>query len=203
LAQGTISRWCGSIAMDDNGGIGLAYSACGTSAPDYLSLRYTGRLSTDPLNTMTFAEQTAISSASSLIACDVRNGDYTQLMLDPNGTTFWHTGEYSSSGNPATRIYSFQLSQPTGINEKQIGPELTAYQLDNSLKVIASKLPSDDEVVVDLFDITGKQINGKKLMPASNSLETTVDISGLINGVYLLRIGNIQFQRVVKINVSH
>ncbi len=152
---------------------------------------------------MTFAEQTAISSSSSLTNCDSRDGDYTQLMLDPNGVTFWHTGEYCASNNPVTRIYSFQLSQATGIEEKKNDAVLTAYQADNGLKVKASKLPSDEEVVVDLFDITGKQISGKKLVPASNALETTIDIGSLTSGVYLVRIGNMQFQRVIKINITH
>jgi hypothetical protein len=202
LAQGTLSRWCGSIGMDDNGSIGLAYSACGSTAPDYLSLRYTGRLSTDPLNTMTFAEQTAITSSSSLTNCDSRDGDYTQLMLDPDGLTFWHTGEYCASNNPVTRIYSFQLNATNGITENTNKTELKAYQVDTHLKVDVSQLLSNDELSVDLFDITGKQITGKKIKPTSNSFETTIDVSALSSGVYLVRIGNVQFQRVVKINIT-
>jgi|GEM_PF-3872989 len=112
LAPDALNRWMGSIGMDDNGNIGMAYCVSGSSAPNYLSLRYTGRLASDPLNQMTFTEQTAIASTSALTACGVRDGDYTHLMLDPDGQTFWHTGEYAMAGNPATRIYSFKISGP-------------------------------------------------------------------------------------------
>lgn len=204
LAPDAINRWCGSIAMDDLGNIGLAYHTSGSSAPNYLSLKYTGRLSTDPLNSMTFTEQSAIASTTALTGCSVRDGDYTQLMLDPDGLTFWHTGEYCVSHNPATRIYSFQLSQTTGIKEmQQYQTELIAYQSENSLMVKGVKLPSNDNVSVDLFDVTGKQLSGKSITPISKELETSIEISGLPNGLYLVRIGNLQFQRVVKINITH
>ncbi len=112
LAPDALNRWMGSIGMDDNGNIGMAYCTSGSTAPNYLSLRYTGRLKSDPLNQMTFAEQTAIASTSSLTTCGARDGDYTHLMLDPDGQTFWHTGEYCVSNSPATRIYSFKISGP-------------------------------------------------------------------------------------------
>jgi len=66
----------------------------------------------------------------------------------------------------------------------------------------ASKLPSNDEMVVDLFDINGKQINGKKVTPNGNSFETTINVSGLATGTYLVRVGNPNFQRVVKVFVK-
>ena len=202
LAPDALNRWVGSIGMDDNGNIAMAYCVSGTTAPNYLSLRYTGRLKSDNLNTMTFAEQTAIASTSSSTACGVRDGDYTHLMLDPDGQTFWHTGEYSVSSNPATRIYSFKIASPTGIEAYQNEATLSVYQSDNYLNVKANNLPSTDEVVVDVFDITGKQISGKKISASLNMLETTIDINGLAKGVYLVRIGNINFQKVVKVMIN-
>jgi hypothetical protein len=100
------TRWIGSIAMDDNGSIALAYEKSSTSV--YPSLGYTGRLATDPLGTMSFTETIAMAGG----AADNNNryGDYTHLSMDPDGITFWHTGEYTpASGNTTTRIYSFQL----------------------------------------------------------------------------------------------
>ncbi len=105
------TRWIGSIAMDDNGSIGLAY--CKSSSTTYPSLCYTGRLATDPLGTMTFAETIAIAGGGA--DTGNRYGDYSQLSLDPDGVTFWHTGEYTATAdNTLTRIYSFQL--PTSVN---------------------------------------------------------------------------------------
>lgn len=190
------TRWLGSIAMDDNGSIALCYAkSSSTISP---SLCYTGRLAGDPLGTMTFAEETAISGSSAQTGVN-RFGDYSQTSIDPDGITFWHTGEYILSGDPATRIYSFQLpAGSVGIDEKQNQPVFTIHQLDNKLNFKAINLPSNEEFVLDLFDISGKQINGKKITPVSNMFETTIDISGLAKGTYLVRVGKSDFQRVIK-----
>jgi len=103
------TRWMGSIAMDNNGSIALAY--CKSSSSVYPSLCYTGRLSSDPLGTMSFAETVAIAGTSSQTGTN-RYGDYAHTSLDPDGITFWHTGEYVASG-VKTRIYSFQLPAGT------------------------------------------------------------------------------------------
>ena len=52
--QMTSYRWMGSIAMDANGTIALGYSTSGLLS--YPAIRYTGRLASDPLGFMTFAE---------------------------------------------------------------------------------------------------------------------------------------------------
>ncbi|MFZ5552119.1 MAG: T9SS type A sorting domain-containing protein [Bacteroidota bacterium] len=104
-------RWVGSISMDDNGNIALCYAKSGASTV-YPSLGWTGRLSTDPLNTMTFAETIAINGTSYQTSIN-RFGDYAHTCLDPDGMTFWHTGQYNGGANGTgagrTRIYSFQL----------------------------------------------------------------------------------------------
>jgi len=105
------TRWIGSIAMDDNGSIGLAY--CKSGATTYPSLCYTGRLATDPLGTMTFTESVAIAGTKSETSGN-RYGDYSQLSLDPDGVTFWHTGEYTANSGTTTRVFSFQL--PTTVS---------------------------------------------------------------------------------------
>jgi PKD repeat protein len=101
----TDSRWMGSIAMNVNGSIALAY--CKSSSTTYPTLAYTGRLAGDPLGVMTFAETVVITGTSTQTGTN-RYGDYSQTSLDPDGVTFWHTGEYISNG-VKTRIYSFQL----------------------------------------------------------------------------------------------
>lgn len=190
------SRWLGSIAMDDNGSIALCYAKSSSSVSP--SLCYTGRLASDPLGTMTFAEQTAIAGSGAQTGVN-RFGDYSQTSLDPDGITFWHTGEYILSGNPATRIYSFQLpAGSVGVDNIQNQPVFTIFQSENKLNFKAEKLLSNEEFVVDLFDISGKQINGKKITPVSNRFDTTIDVSGLAKGTYLVRVGNSNFQRVIK-----
>lgn len=99
------TRWMGSIAMDDNGSIALCY--CKSSSTTYPTLCYTGRLASDPLGTMPFTETVAIAGTSSQTSQN-RYGDYSHTSLDPDGVTFWHTGEYIAT-SVKTRIYSFQL----------------------------------------------------------------------------------------------
>jgi hypothetical protein len=108
-------RWIGSIAMDDLGNIALCYTKSGSTTV-YPGLYYTGRLATDPLNEMTFAESTAIAGTVSQTGGVNRWGDYSHTALDPDGSTFWHTAEWGggTASNPKrTRIYSFQLLSAT------------------------------------------------------------------------------------------
>nr|MBA3970898.1 T9SS type A sorting domain-containing protein [Bacteroidota bacterium] len=206
------NRWMESIAMDDNGSIALAYciSASTTASPTQgatanisPSLRYTGRLATDPLGTMGFAETVAIAgSGTGICGGSNRWGDYAQTSMDPDGITFWYTGDYAVTGT-RTRIYSFRLpTTPTGVDDIANQPAFTTFQSESMINLSASKLPSDEEMVVDLFDVTGKQINGKKVMPSGNAFQTTINVSGLSSGTYLIRVGNPNFQRVVKVFVK-
>ena len=125
----TYYRWMGSISMDDAGNIALCYAKSGSSTI-YPSLAYTGRLSTDPINTMTFAESIAVTGTVSQGGTN-RFGDYAHTSLDPDGTTIWHTGEYlgGTSANPKrTRIYSFQFILPTDAIVS-----VTSSDLDNTI----------------------------------------------------------------------
>lgn len=205
------NRWMQGVSMDDNGSIALAYcvSASTTASPTQSalanispSLRYTGRLATDALGTMSFAETTAIAGSGASTGCVNRFGDYAQMSLDPDGQTFWYTGCYVASSAIRTRVYSFKLPLVTGISESSNEPSFYTFQSENMIKLSASKLPSDEEMVVDLFDVTGKQISGKKVSPSGNAFQTTVNVSGLATGTYLVRVGNVNFQRVVKVFIK-
>ena len=193
------SRWMASMAMDDNGSIGMAYAV--SSGTIFPSLRYTGRNASDPLGLMTYTETTAIAGTSSQTFFN-RFGDYSQTSLDPDGITFWHTGEYISSGGK-TRIFSWQIPNiTTGISDVSDKPDLIVFQNENNLNIKGVKLPNDNETQVEVFDIMGKLIIGRKVTPNSNSFETTIDISGLSKATYLVRIGNEKFQKVVKVSVN-
>ncbi len=199
----TKSRWVGSIAMDDNGSIALCYARSSSTTGDFPSLGFTGRLASDPLGQMTFAEtMVKMGTASQTIAN--RFGDYSQTSMDPDGITFWHTGEYLGSG-PRTWIYSFQLPLPTGVEEAQNEiNNVTAYQSIGGITVNAKNIKEEGELVVDLFDITGKQIDGKQIVANGGSFETSFSTSNLASGTYLVRVGkmNTSFQKVVKVIVK-
>ena len=109
------NRWMGSIAMDYFGDIALAYSA-DNQVDVYPSLRYTGRMASDPEGEMTLGEGTLGFGTSSQNGIN-RDGDYSSLTVDPtDGCTFWFTGEYLPQGNTwHTRIGSFVLPSCLGL----------------------------------------------------------------------------------------
>lgn len=102
-----VSRFMGSTAMDQDGNIALAYSV--VSPETKTGLRFTGRLDGDPLGVMTFPE-TEIFPGGSYQSISNRYGDYAQMTLDPDGSTFWFTSQYFAFINSwATRIASFKI----------------------------------------------------------------------------------------------
>ena len=111
--QGTYSpdannRWMGSICIDVNGAIGLAYNVSSTTV--FPSIRYTSRKPCDPLGIMTQPETAIVAGASSQ---DVnRWGDYNSLCIDPaDNRTMWFTGMYMPAvGGWSTRIAAFDIS---------------------------------------------------------------------------------------------
>lgn len=108
------NRWCGSIAMDKNGNIGLGYAVSGSTA--YPSIRYTGHTYNAPAGIMNVAENEIVAGTGTQSGTN-RFGDYSCLSVDPtDDLTFWYTQEYiKSNGNWSTRIASFKLdptSQP-------------------------------------------------------------------------------------------
>lgn len=192
------SRWVGSIAMDDNGHIALCYAKASTSVS--ASLAYTGRLASDPLGTMTFAENVVRAGSGAQTATN-RFGDYSQTTLDPDGVTFWHTGEYLQSGAPRTWIYSFTLAGAIGINETANPTELVVYQNGGLLNIKASNLSVDGELSLDLFDSKGALLSNKMIVANGTNLESSFDVSALAEGTYIVRLGkmNTSFQKVVKV----
>lgn len=207
FAPDNLNRWVGSIAMDDNGSIGMGYTVSGVDGTNnvYPSIRFTGRLAADPINQMTFAENTVVAGTASYPFN--RFGDYSQTSLDPDGITFWHTGEYiggsGTNGVQRTRVFSFQFPvPPSGIAENQNPSQFVVFQSGNILKIKGTQIPSTNETVVDIFEVDGRYIKGKKVSPLSNTIETSINISGFAKGVYLVRIGNAQFQKVVKVIVN-
>jgi hypothetical protein len=104
-------RWMASAAMDQSGGIGIAYNVA--SATLYPSVRYTGRLASSPPGQMDQGEADIIGGGGSQTHSASRWGDYSNVSVDPSdGCTFWATLEYmpaTSSAGWRTRIAAFKL----------------------------------------------------------------------------------------------
>ncbi len=126
--QGTFApdatfRWMSSVAEDQNGDIGVGYSASSLSINP--AIRFTGRVPSDPLGTLE-------SEASLLVGTGSQNGglarwgDYTAMQVDPSDDcTFWYVDQYekvTGSFNWNTNIGSFVF---TGCGGGGGGPAVT------------------------------------------------------------------------------
>jgi hypothetical protein len=102
-------RWMGSIAMDQQGDMGLGYSVSGSSQNP--SIRYTGRVPSDALGTME-TESSLKEGLGSQTGYN-RWGDYSSMRIDPSDDcTFWYVNEYytmNASYDWHTRIGSFKF----------------------------------------------------------------------------------------------
>lgn len=126
VQQGTFSpdkhsRWLASVALNKQGDLGAGYSISSSSL--YPSIRYGGRLVTDPVNTLSL-EGTLVNSLDSqkgkIKNGDGRWGDYSMLAVDPSDDcTFWYTNQYyanpgdGKNADWSTRIGSFKLRDCT------------------------------------------------------------------------------------------
>ncbi len=150
-APGTDSYWMGSLAMNNAGDIGMAY-AVGSSART-MSVGYTGRLSCDPLGTMPIP-QTIAQAGTGYQTTLNRVGDYSQTVLDPDGMTFWFTGEYiyqaASYGSADTRIISFQLPGACAAPSNIVAETVTIYK-DRGKQITVT----GDDIIGCSFDVGG------------------------------------------------
>ena len=143
-----LHRWMGSIAINSSGDIALGYSVSGSSI--YPGIRYTGRLSTDTPGQMTVTEETIQAGLGAQTGLD-RWGDYTQMVVDPNGETFWYVNQYqpsTGSFNWRTRIASLKLGifDPTNVS---------ATPLSSSQINISFNPNSNNNNVIVVWNLTG------------------------------------------------
>ena len=106
-----------------------------SSSSMFPSVYVTGRESTDAAGTLqaeVLLKAGEISYTSFETSAPRRWGDYTEMTIDPNGTTFWYLGEYSKNtgttqGRWGTYIGSYSFSNcTTGGATPTPGPTATA-----------------------------------------------------------------------------
>lgn len=96
------SRWMGSLAMDQRHNIAVGYSL--SSSTTFPSILVTGRMPTDPLNTLQ-AERLLQAGGGSQLDVGGRWGDYTSMVIDPaNDCRFYYTNQYQ----PATGAFNWR-----------------------------------------------------------------------------------------------
>ncbi|WP_117213699.1 hypothetical protein [Allorhizocola rhizosphaerae] len=104
-----VHRWMGSMAQDRAGNMAIGYSI--SSATMFPGIRYTGRLATDPLNTLPQGEGVIINGTGAQTG-SARWGDYTSMNIDPvDDCTYWYVNQYyaATGGTWRTRIGHFRF----------------------------------------------------------------------------------------------
>lgn len=204
FAPDNANRWMASIAMDDEGNIGLGYSHTDPAGNIFPGLRYTGRLATDPLGQMTFAEQSVITGNTFQSGIN-RYGDYSHMSLDPDGNTFWFTGQHTGpGGNPRTRIFSFRLAQSVGIepgSSIQQSVELTATLDAGRIMVSLTGSPDDQDLQLDVIDLQGRTLTARRISPSQGTWNGMLTVGPLAPSTYFIRAGDARFQKVVRLVV--
>ncbi|MEX1191851.1 MAG: T9SS type A sorting domain-containing protein, partial [Brumimicrobium sp.] len=193
------SRFLGSIAMDYNGNIAMGYSISGPD--DYPGIGITGRFPWHASGDMALPETIAEEGGGFQTGTE-RYGDYSHMSLDPDGETFWYTGEYVGAGGKGTRIISFNLQKQLGADQEDEpikDPSMSLNQ-DNELIIVEGiNLPNNEEMSVELFAVNGQKLDSKKKTVADGEIITSFSKANLNSGIYLVRIGKENFQRVSKI----
>lgn len=131
-----LSRFMGSIAMDGSGNILLGYSTVGPN--NFLSSRFTGRLSGDPLGTMSIDEYEHATGLGNNPT--QRWGDYAAMNIDPlDDRTFWFNNEYMREFDWSTRIITVMLrrdSVDVGV-PALIAPQNSGFLTDSEEVTVA------------------------------------------------------------------
>ncbi len=98
-----ISRWMGSQAMDDNGGMVLLYNRMDNTSL-FPGLALAGRALADPPGSLGVERPLVDGQAAN---ASFRYGDYNTLVADSqDGCLFWGTGLYNPAGNWSTRVFA-------------------------------------------------------------------------------------------------
>lgn len=150
-----LSAFCGSIAMDGQGNIGLAYTVVSNTV--FTSLRYTGRLANDPLGTMTAAEEVSADGDAQNNRTDGRYGDYGQITIDPlDDTTFWHISEYMKGPAPNVRrshVVAFKIEPAIIDNEAPSVPANLEASNTTARQTTLTWDASTDNIAVTGYDV--------------------------------------------------
>lgn len=92
--------WMASMAMDNQGNIGMGYTAMNGDNNVPLGVYHTGRFASDPIGVMTIAEDAGVIGNNIDSFGSARYGDYSKIDVDPSDDqTFWFIDEYNSTTN--------------------------------------------------------------------------------------------------------
>jgi hypothetical protein len=184
------SRWLGSVAMNVNGDMDLAYTV--SSGSMYPSIYFTGRKAADPINTMTVTEGIIQTGTASMTGA-TRWGDYAAMNVDPSdNATFWTTNEYIGTYGGtwpwSTKIASCRwTNQPTVATLDATSITMTTATLNGTVNPIGLATTYHFE-----WGTTGSYGNNTTTTSAGSgtaTLSESANITGLTAGItYHFRI---------------
>ena len=192
-------RFMSSININAAGDIGLMYNV--SSKNVYPSIRFTGRLAGQALNTMTIAETTLIAGTKSS-NCFSRYGDYNHVVVDPSGNSFWGTGMYNKASSWSTRVANFSLNgtlpliAPDPLKSPLVSADVL-HQYENKTLVSETgiyPIPATSELNVrlnkaDQSILTVTDVKGSVLTEFNTaSTDNKINIAKLSSGMYFLKI---------------
>ncbi len=202
LADGE-NRFMGSMAMDVDGDIGLAFNV--GSENTEVGIRFTGRVATDPLGQMTVTE-TTIQDGQGVQTVSNRFGDYAQLTMDPNGRTFWHTAEYfRSNNNWRTKIASFEIDDDFGVDDitnNDIGTLEVFPGVTGTHEISLVTTTAFSEMNFEVLDIQAKRVSNGSLSSSDTGFTGTFNSEKLAAGVYIVRVSNGNFELSKKVIIQ-
>lgn len=192
------SRFMGSMQMDANGNIGLAYHVGGAETP--VGIRFTGRMADDPLGEMTL-EETVVLEGTAVQTNTNRFGDYSQLTLDPDGETFWGTFEYFVSTNFwGTRIFSFNLDNELGVEENI--PDVATLdvlpQNNNDYQIVVKSQVELGTLQYQVYDINGRNVSTGTLDQSGSLYRSNISGANLSSGIYVVKVVGNRFEQSKK-----
>jgi uncharacterized repeat protein (TIGR01451 family) len=154
-----------SIAIDPGGDIGITYIQSSSTQP--YSMYVTGRLSSDPANTLQTGVEVAVGASP--VPGANRGGDYSATEYDPANTSqFWSANEYNFDGSGSNFHWGTQIANYS------LGPSTPPPQAD--LAVTISGPSSGNEGDQFSYTITVTNTNGYYPNDAPNvSLTDSLD----------------------------
>jgi len=146
-APDTDNRWMGSAAEDNQGNLAVGYSVSSTTT--FPSVRYAGRLASDPPNGLFQGENSIVAGTGVQRHATGRWGDYSDMSVDPaDDCTFWYTQEYYTAASQVistaswlTRVGSFKFASCTPPAQGTI--QGTAYNAMTNLPIVGVLVQAD------------------------------------------------------------
>ncbi len=176
-------RWIPSLAVDGSGDMAVGYSA--SSASLYPSIRYAGRLASDPPNTLPQAEAVLQAGAGSQTVSD-RWGDYSAMSVDPtDGCTFWYVNEYYAGPYDGSLFYAEWSTRIGSFKFPSCGSAPTTGTVNGTVTDASSKAPLSG-ATVSLSNGANTSTNGSGFYQFSSvapgSYGVTASKTGYVTG---------------------